>query len=98
MVGVPRKIRLYIKVRNVEGEQSDTDPPITTLTGTADQAASQGLLRRLYCLDLPLISVNCVGISLISSPFLPLWGHLSAIMIVSSFPSITRNLMCARLT
>ncbi len=36
-------------------------PPTTTLTGTvADQAALQGLLRRLYSLGLPLISVNCV--------------------------------------
>ena len=34
--------------------------PITTLTGTVDQAALQGLLRRLYSLGLPLISVNCV--------------------------------------
>ena len=35
-------------------------PPVTTLTGTLDQAALQGLLRRLYSLGLPLISVNCV--------------------------------------
>jgi hypothetical protein len=34
--------------------------PITILTGTLDQAALQGLLRRLYSLGLPLISVNCV--------------------------------------
>ena len=34
--------------------------PITTLTGTVDQAALQGLLRRLYSLGLPLISVLCV--------------------------------------
>jgi hypothetical protein len=34
--------------------------PITTLTGTVDQAALQGLLRRLYSLGLPLISVHCV--------------------------------------
>jgi hypothetical protein len=34
-------------------------PPVTTLTGTiADQAALQGLLRWLYSLGLPLISVN----------------------------------------
>jgi hypothetical protein len=32
--------------------------PFTTLTGTLDQAALQGLLRRLYSLGLPLISVN----------------------------------------
>ena len=34
--------------------------PVTTLTGTVDQAALQGLLRRLYSLGLPLISVNCL--------------------------------------
>ena len=42
----------------VEGEGEG--PPVTTLTGTVDQAALQGLLRRLYSLGLPLISVNCV--------------------------------------
>ena len=36
--------------------------PITILTGTFDQAALQGLLRRLYSLGLPLISVNCVEV------------------------------------
>jgi hypothetical protein len=34
--------------------------PVTTFTGTVDQAALQGLLRRLYSLGLPLISVQCV--------------------------------------
>ena len=34
--------------------------PVTTLTGTVDQAALQGLLRRLYSLGLPLISVNWI--------------------------------------
>lgn len=34
--------------------------PVTTLTGTFDQAALIGLLRRLYYLGLPLISVNCI--------------------------------------
>ena len=33
---------------------------ITTLTGTLDQAALHGLLRRLYALGLPLISVICI--------------------------------------
>ena len=33
---------------------------VTTLTGTLDQAALQGLLHRLYGLGLPLISVVCV--------------------------------------
>ena len=41
-------------------ESEDDGPPVTTLTGTVDQAALQGLLRRLYSLGLPLISVICV--------------------------------------
>jgi hypothetical protein len=42
-------------------ESEGDGPPVTTLTGVvADQAALQGLLRRLYSLGLPLISVNCV--------------------------------------
>jgi hypothetical protein len=41
------------------GSEGD-GPPVTTLTGTVDQAALQGLLRRLYSLGLPLISVICV--------------------------------------
>lgn len=41
-------------------ESEGDGPPITTLTGTFDQAALQSLLRRLYSLGLPLISVNCV--------------------------------------
>ena len=47
----------------VEGMTIETegdDPPITILTGSFDQAALQGLLRRLYSLGLPVISVNCV--------------------------------------
>jgi hypothetical protein len=34
--------------------------PFTVLTGTFDQAALQGLLRWLYSLGLPLISVKLV--------------------------------------
>ena len=42
-------------------EQESDELPVTTLTGTvADQAALQGLLRRLYSLGLPLISVNWI--------------------------------------
>jgi hypothetical protein len=41
-------------------ESEGDGPPITTLTGTLDQAALHGLLRRLYSLGLPLISVHCV--------------------------------------
>ena len=39
-----------------EGEGS----PVTMLTGSLDQAALQGLLRRLYALGLPLVSVICL--------------------------------------
>jgi hypothetical protein len=41
----------------VSVECADDGSPVTTLTGTVDQAALQGLLRRLYSLGLPLISV-----------------------------------------
>ena len=41
-------------------ESTGEDRPISTLTGNLDQAALQGLLRRLYFLGLPLISVNFV--------------------------------------
>ena len=41
-------------------ESEGDGSPVTTLTGTLDQAALQGLLRRLYSLGLPLISVHCV--------------------------------------
>lgn len=34
--------------------------PVTTLTGAVDQAALQGILRRIYARGLPLISVRCV--------------------------------------
>jgi hypothetical protein len=39
-------------------ESEGEDPPVTILTGTVDQAALHGVLRRLYSLGLPLISVN----------------------------------------
>jgi hypothetical protein len=41
-------------------ESEGEGPPVTTLTGTVDQAALHSLLRRLYSLGLPLISVICV--------------------------------------
>ncbi len=44
-------------------ESEGDGSPITILTGNVDQAALQGLLRRLYSLGLPLISVICVECS-----------------------------------
>ena len=38
-------------------------PPITTLTGSLDQAALLGLLRQINSLGVPLISVICVEAS-----------------------------------
>jgi hypothetical protein len=43
-------------------ESEGDGSPFTILTGTFDQAALQSLLRRLYSLGLPLISVICVEI------------------------------------
>ena len=43
---------------------SDEDGlPFSTLTGKLDQAALLGMLRRLYSMGLPLISVICVDCS-----------------------------------
>ena len=41
-------------------ESEGEGPPVTTLTGSLDQAALHSVLRRLYSLGLPLISVICV--------------------------------------
>ena len=49
----------------VDSESDGTS--ITTLTGTLDQAALQGLLRRLYSLGLPLISVNRILVTALPS-------------------------------
>ena len=43
-----------------EGDSEGDSRPVTTLARRFDQAALQGLLRRLYSLGLPLISVICV--------------------------------------
>jgi hypothetical protein len=43
-------------------ENSSDNPPMTTITGTIDQAALHGLLRRLYSFGLPLVSVVCVDV------------------------------------
>ena len=44
----------------IEVQSSGSDSPITLLIGKVDQAALQGLLRRLYSMGLPLISVTCM--------------------------------------
>ena len=41
-------------------EESRAGQPITILTGAMDQAALHGLLRQLYGLGLPIISVICI--------------------------------------
>jgi hypothetical protein len=51
----------WVEGMTVTVEQQDDGPPITTLTGIlVDQAALQGLLRRLYTLGLPLIEVKWI--------------------------------------
>ena len=41
-------------------KENDDDLLVTILMGTFDQAALQGLMRRLYSMGLPLLSVICV--------------------------------------
>ena len=50
----------WVEGMTITVESEGDGPPVTTLTGTFDQAALQGLLRRLYSLGLPLISVHYV--------------------------------------
>ena len=50
----------WIEGMTITVEREEEGPPVTTLTGTVDQAALQGLLRQLYALGLPLISVTCI--------------------------------------
>ena len=52
----------WIQGMTIAVESEGEDPPVTTLTGTVDQAALHGVLRRLYSLGLPLISVNCIEV------------------------------------
>jgi hypothetical protein len=47
----------WIDHLSIRVETDSADNAVTTLTGELDQAALQGLLRRLYSLGLPLISV-----------------------------------------
>jgi len=47
---------------SVEVSSDDSNRPVTTLTGSIDQAALIGLLRRLYSLGLPLVSVTCLEV------------------------------------
>ncbi|HSG16013.1 MAG TPA: hypothetical protein VLE70_06785 [Anaerolineae bacterium] len=49
-------------------ETGDDGQLITTLTGVVDQAALQGLLRRLYSLGLPLIAVIWLQCDLEDAP------------------------------
>ena len=49
------EVRMEIEVEFVADK-----PSSTTITGKLDQAALMGLLRRIYNLGLPLISVECV--------------------------------------
>ena len=41
-------------------ERDDDNLSISTLTGRFDQAALHGILRRLYSLGIPLLSVVCL--------------------------------------
>ncbi|MGD1992170.1 MAG: hypothetical protein PVI59_03145 [Anaerolineae bacterium] len=50
----------WVEGMTIMVKHEGSGPPITTLTVTLDQAALQGLLRRLYSQGVPLISVICI--------------------------------------
>jgi hypothetical protein len=66
---IPYQIRIAGRLRENWSDwtdkvdiQIDTDPAglaTTTLTGVIDQAGLIGLLRQLYSMGYPLISLNC---------------------------------------
>jgi len=60
-IKVPGRVDVSWALRNewqtIFDEGDDQSSPVTTLTGTVDQAGLQGALRRLYAHGLPLISV-----------------------------------------
>ena len=49
----------WIETLNIKSETDPSGLITTTLTATLDQAGLIGLLRQLYSLGFPLISVNC---------------------------------------
>ncbi len=52
----------WVEGMTITVEREDDGSTITTLTGVlVDQAALQGLLRRLYTLGLPLIEAKWIG-------------------------------------
>ena len=53
----------WIEDITVAVETADDGLPVTVLTLTVDQAALQGLLRRLYSMGVPLISVILIDYS-----------------------------------
>ncbi len=51
----------WVEGMTITVERGGNGSSVTTLTGTvADQAALQGVLRRLYSLGIPLVSLNRV--------------------------------------
>jgi hypothetical protein len=50
----------WLDQMDIQNETDSSGLVTTILTGCIDQAALLGLLRRLYQLGYPLISVNCV--------------------------------------
>ena len=50
----------WVDKMDIQIEAGESGHPSTTLTGAVDQAALIGLLRKLYYLGFPLISINCI--------------------------------------
>jgi hypothetical protein len=52
----------WVSSMTIVVEDEGAEVPMTVMTAAIDQAALHGLLRRLYSLGLPLISVTCLDI------------------------------------
>ena len=57
---ISKNLSDWIDKMEIQSETDTSGFTTTTLTGMVDQAALIGLLRQLYYLGFPLISVNCI--------------------------------------
>ena len=64
-IKVPGKLETeqlrFTKELTITVDMDQDDMPYSILTGVLDQSALQGLLRNLYSLGIPLLSVHCLG-------------------------------------
>lgn len=59
---LPERWSSWDSEMEVAVEMDDRGQPVTILTGRLDQAGLHGILRHLYALGIPLISVVCLDV------------------------------------